>query len=138
MALWAMLVAGLTAVVFAGLMVFQRSLYASAICLLVILFQVAVLFFFSGAPMLAFLQIMIYAGAVMILIVVMIMAAPAPRSEAWSQMSLPLPLVAAGAIVPLVETAVMISRSSLPVGGAGRAFAVQSMLGPVLFKSYAV
>lgn len=133
-----MSLAGLTAVVFAGLMVFQRSLYAGAICLLVVLFQVAVFFFFSGAPMLAFLQIMIYAGAVMILVVVMIMAAPAPASQAWSQLSLPLPVVAAGILVPLVETGIMISRGVLPGAGAGGALAAQAMMGPVLFKSYAV
>lgn len=137
MAHWAMSLAGLTAVVFAGLMVFQRSLYSSAICLLVVLFQVAVFFFFSGAPLLAFLQIMIYAGAVMILVVVMIMAAPAPRSAAGSQLSLPLPLIAAGLMVPLVEAAIMISRGSPPAGGPGGALAIEAMLGPVLFKPYA-
>ncbi|MBI3554377.1 MAG: NADH-quinone oxidoreductase subunit J [Elusimicrobia bacterium] len=138
MAHFAMLVAGVTACVFAALMLFSRSLYVSAVCQLVVLFQAAVFFFFAGAPMLAFLQVMIYAGAVMVLIVIMIMAAPALETGGETPLSLPKPFAAAVIVVPLVETAVILWRGALPEGSVGGALAVQSQLGPVLFGPYAV
>ena len=73
-------------------MVAQRSLYTAAICLLVVLFQAAALFFLAGAPLLAFLQIMIYAGGVMVLIVVMVMAAPGREGSFWSRLQVPRPV----------------------------------------------
>lgn len=131
--------AGATAVVFAVLMIFQRSLYASAMCLMVVLIQASVIFYFSGSPLLAFLQIMIYAGAVMVLVVVTIMAAPAPAERLWGGLSLPKPLVAAGLLLPVVEAALMMSRSgqarTLVQAGASQA---QSAIGAVLFGPYAV
>ena len=136
MATWAVALAGLTAAVFAVAMVLQRSLYVSAICLLVVLFQIAVFFFFAGAPMLAFLQTMIYAGAVMILIVVMIMAAPTAEPKRFSELPLPKPLAAAALLIPLIETGLLIFRSEPASGALGAAWGVQAQLGPVLFKSY--
>ena len=136
MAIWAVALAGATAAVFAVMMVLQRSLYVCAICLLVVLFQIAVFFFLAGAPILAFLQIMIYAGAVMVLIVVMIMAAPLAERDVWSKLSVPRPLAAAGILIPLIEIGVLIWRGASPGGALGRAYAVQAQLGTVLFKSY--
>lgn len=131
--------AGATAVVFAVLMIFQRSLYASAMCLMVVLIQASVIFYFSGSPLLAFLQIMIYAGAVMVLVVVTIMAAPAQVNHLWGGLSLPKPLAAAGLLLPVVEVALMLSRSgqaqTVVQAGALRA---QSAIGAVLFGPYAI
>lgn len=138
MAHFAMLVAGVTACVFAALMVLQDSLYVSAVCLLAVLFQSAVFFFFAGAPMLAFLQIMIYAGAVMVLVVIMIMAAPGPQTRSEPPLSLPKPFAAAVIMLPLLETAFLLWRGDLLPGSVGGALAVQSQLGPVLFGPYAV
>lgn len=131
-----MLSAGGVAALFAVLMILQRSLYVSAICLLVVLFQIAVFFFFAGAPLLAFLQIMIYAGAVMILIVVMIMAAPAAEPNRWSALAVPRPLAFLIVLVPLIETGVIVWRSPGANGFWQAALPIQEKLGPVLFGSY--
>lgn len=138
MAQMAMALAGLTAASFAVLMVFQRSLYASAICLLVVLLQAAVFFFFAGAPLLAFLQVMIYAGAVMVLVVVAVMSAPSPPADLWSRLSLPGPLVALGLLAPVLETVLFLWRGEHSPGSIGNALEVQSRIGPVLFGNYAV
>jgi NADH:ubiquinone oxidoreductase subunit 6 (subunit J) len=141
MAPLAMLVSGLIACVFAVMMAASRSLYNSAACLLVVLFQAAVFFFFAGAPMLAFLQIMIYAGAVMVLIVVMIMAAPtvpAPGVSRPAPLSLPKPFAAAVLLLPLAETGFILWRGGLPAGALGGALAASSRLGAILFKPYAI
>src|ERR1035437_1124714 len=74
MTLWAVILAGAVAAAFAGVMLFSRSLYVSAVCLLVVLLQTGLIFLLRGAALLGFLQVMVYAGAVMVLVVVTIMA----------------------------------------------------------------
>lgn len=134
----ALVLSGVLAVVFAGLMLLQRSLYSAAICLLGVLLQTAAFFFLAGAPLLAFLQIMIYAGAVMVLIVVTIMAAPAPVEVRFARLSVPLPIAALGLLLPAGEVALAVSRGGLPAGGAGGAAPLQAALGPILFGPYAL
>lgn len=135
-----MCAAGTAAAFFAWLMLFQRSLYACALCLLFVLMQTSVLFLLAGAPLLAFLQIMIYAGAVMVLVVVTIMAAPSPPTGGgWSRLSIPRPLAVAGLLLPLAELAAIAARGGLPQAGAGGAgLGAQSRIGSVLFGPYAL
>ncbi|OGR88315.1 MAG: hypothetical protein A3J74_03180 [Elusimicrobia bacterium RIFCSPHIGHO2_02_FULL_57_9] len=131
--------ASLAAAVFAGLMIGQKSLYAAAVCLLAVLLQAAALFFFMGASLLAFLQVMIYAGAVMALVVIAIMTAPTPvaAENVWSRLALPKPLIAAVFILPFLEIAALIMGGGLPAGIAGNVEALQARLGSVLFGPYA-
>lgn len=135
---WGMGFAALAACVFAVLMVFQRSLYACAICLLAVLLQTAALFYFAGAPVVAFLQIMIYAGAVMVLIVVTIMAARAGQGAGFQTLSAPKPLAAAAVMLPMLELAFILSGAGFPSGSPAAGQAVQGQIGGVLFGSYAV
>lgn len=132
----ACILSGATAVVFAAMMVLQRSLYASAICLLVVLLQASVLFYFSGSPLLAFLQIMVYAGAVMVLVIVTIMSSPEPAERRWSGLSFPRWLAALGLLMPLVEAGMMMSRSG--GGGLAHGASAQGAIGPVLFGPFSV
>lgn len=131
-----MAAAGAVAVLFSVLMVAQRSLYTAAICLLVVLFQAAAMFYLAGAALLAFLQIMIYAGGVMVLIVVMVMAAPGREGSFWSQLQVPRPVAWALLLVPFAEICLALSRGSEVSGGAG-ALALQAAVGPFLFGPYA-
>lgn len=87
----ALLLAGAAAALFALLMLVQRTLYGSAVCLLVVLLQAAAMFYLLGAPLLGFLQVMIYAGAIMVMIVVAIMATPPRLRALWSESALPRP-----------------------------------------------
>lgn len=130
-------IAGLTAAFFAGFMVFQRSLYMSALCLLAVLFQAAVLFYVIGAPMLAFLQIMIYAGAVMVLIVVTIMASQAAPAQTRGRLFLPGPVIWLGLLAPVLELGLILVETGVQGGALGCALAVQGRIGAVLFGPYA-
>ena len=77
-------ICGACAVLFAVLALFQRSLYASAMCLLVVLLQVAAAYFLIGAQLLGLIQILVYAGAVMVLLVVAVMASPPLLAKPWA------------------------------------------------------
>ena len=53
-------------------------------CLLLVLLQVAAIFFSIGAQLLGLMQVLIYAGAIMVLIVVAIMSAPPRLERLWA------------------------------------------------------
>ena len=133
---WAALVAGIVAAFFAGVMLLHRSLYVSAVSLLVVLLQTAVLFLLCGSPLLGLLQVMIYAGAVMVLVVVTIMAAGA-EGDRFADFSFPKPLAWLGLIAAVAEIALILSSGSAPAAVAVDP-ALQVQLGAVLFKPYAL
>jgi NADH-quinone oxidoreductase subunit J len=129
------LFAGVCAVALTGLILFSRNLYVCALALLGVLLQASVLFYFSGAPLLAFLQIMIYAGAVLVLVVVAIMAAPLKAGKLWSDFSLPRPLTLLGVLFPAVVLAILLCGApAAPAAGASG----EAALGAVLFGPYAL
>ncbi len=78
---------GAAAVAFAVLMLLQRSLLSSALCLLAVLFQIAAMFFVLNAPLVALMQLLVYAGAVMVLLVVAVMASGTRLSGLWEGFS---------------------------------------------------
>jgi NADH-quinone oxidoreductase subunit J len=132
----AALVAGAVAVFFAGVMLLHRSLYVSAVSLLVVLLQTAVLFVLCGSPLLGLLQVMIYAGAVMVLVVVTIMAA-GHEGGRFADFSFPKPLAWLGLLCGVVEVALILSRGAAPAAVAVDP-ALQAKLGAALFKPYAL
>ncbi len=136
MVVWAALVAGIVAVFFAGVMLLHRSLYVSAVSLLVVLLQTAVLFLLCGSPLLGLLQVMIYAGAVMVLVVVTVMAA-GEEGERFADFSFPRPLAWAGVIAAVLEIALVLSHGTAPAA-VPVAPELQAKLGAVLFQPYAL
>lgn len=69
--------------------VFKRNVVHSAIALVAALFLIAILFFTLHAPMVGVLQVMVYAGAIMVLFLFVIMflnptALERPRVFTWS------------------------------------------------------
>jgi NADH-quinone oxidoreductase subunit J len=132
----AALLAGVVAVFFAGVMLLHRSLYVSAVSLLVVLLQTAVLFVLCGSPLLGLLQVMIYAGAVMVLVVVTVMAAGS-EGPRFSDFAFPRPLAWALLIAAAAETALVLGRATAPAAVAVDP-ALQARLGAVLFKPYAL
>ena len=141
MTLGIVLSAGLLAALFGVVMLTHHSLYVSAICLLAVLLQTGVIFAACGAPLLGFLQVMIYAGAVMVLVVVTVMAAGRPVGARFAEFSFPRPAAWIGLALLLAEAAFLLSApgspaalpASLPAPGA-----LQAGLGAALFKPYAV
>ena len=136
MVVWAALVAGIVAVFFAGVMLLHRSLYVSAVSLLVVLLQTAVLFLLCGSPLLGLLQVMIYAGAVMVLVVITVMAA-GEEGERFADFSFPRPLAWAGVIAAVLEIALVLSHGTAPAAVPVDP-ELQATLGSVLFQPYAL
>ena len=110
---------GFLAVIFALLLLFQRTLYGSAMCLLLVLLQVAGMFFALGAQLLGLMQVLVYAGAIMVLIVVAVMASPPKLTKLWAGYDAP-PLAAALVLAVLgAELALVLmggGMSHLPPG----------------------
>jgi NADH-quinone oxidoreductase subunit J len=133
----ALLLAGFLAGLFAVLMLFQATLYASALCFLVVLEQIAAFFDLLGSPLLAFLQVLLYAGAIMVLVVVSIMATPPRLRRLWMEASLPRPLIVLALVLAALEFGTVIQIGALnPELPAWPA--LQSDLAAALFGRYAV
>lgn len=76
---------GVLALLFAIGALFQKNLYGSAVCLLAVLLQVAALFFVQGARLLGLLQVLVYAGAVMVLLVIAVMSTAVRPANLWGE-----------------------------------------------------
>ena len=143
MTLLAVMIAAFVAALFAGVMVFSRSLYVSAVSLLVVLLQTAVIFLLRGAPLLGFLQVMVYAGAVMVLVVITIMATggePPAGFQRFVELSFPRGLALFGLAATALEFGLSAAKgagaSCVPVSPADPALA--AAFSTVLFHSYAL
>ena len=135
MDLWVVSSAGVLAAVFALVMLLHRTLYVSAVCLLAVLLQTGVIFALRGAPLLGLLQVMIYAGAVMVLVVVTIMAAGGAPGRRFASLGIPLWL--AGAIVlATVGQLAFVLRGGAP-SPASPAPSISAGFARALFSSYA-
>lgn len=80
---------GALAVLLAVAALFQRTLYGAAMCLLGVLLETAALFVLVGAKLLGILQILVYAGAIMVLIVIAILSSPPRLAERWGETTPP-------------------------------------------------
>ena len=94
----------LVAVASALSLILQKDPVYSALSLIVVIASMAGLFLLLNAPLLAMLQIIIYAGAVMALFVFVIMMVdppkvPAPSFQTYSRIAFILLLVIAGAAI---------------------------------------
>lgn len=91
-------IAAVVAVVSTVLVITRSSLVHALLYLVVSLFAVAVVFFTLGAPFVAALEVIVYAGAIMMLFLFAVMLlnvrARAPRRLTWSIWAGPLVLVA--------------------------------------------
>ncbi|MCX5790065.1 MAG: NADH-quinone oxidoreductase subunit J [Elusimicrobia bacterium] len=128
------------AVIFAVLMLLQRTLFGSAMCLLIVLAQLAGMFFSMGAQLLAMMQILVYAGAIMVLIIIAIMAAPPRFSTLWASYDAPPAAVALILGVLLAEFLVVLlyEGAPLPTGEFTLSAAqVERQMSWLLFNRYA-
>lgn len=126
-----------TLLVIASLMVvFLRNVVHCAMALVTALLLIAVLFVTLHAPMLGVLQVMVYAGAIMVLFLFVIMflnpAALEQQRGLWWGFGTILGLMLAGVLVPLVAT------NDLPPDpvAATELFGSPEMLAKSLFSDY--
>jgi NADH-quinone oxidoreductase subunit J len=120
------------------LVIAVRSAVHSALALVAALFLIAIFFLTLSAPMVAVLQILVYAGAIMVLFLFVIMllnpGAIEPRPPArWG-------LAAAGAAVLILELALLFAFTEAPqaqaLAPASEDFGSPVLLARVLFADF--
>jgi NADH-quinone oxidoreductase subunit J len=122
--------------VIASLMVvFQRNVVHSAMALVAALFLTAILFFSLDAPMVGVLQVLVYAGAIMVLFLFVIMflnpAAVEPRQQFGWGFGIVAALLLAGALVAVMT----VSEPPAPVA-ATESFGSPETLAKSLFTDF--
>src|SRR6266498_6145688 len=89
------------------MVVFLRNVVHCALALVVALFLIAVLFVMLHAPMVGVLQVLVYAGAIMVLFLFVIMLlSPTTRERGggvWWNLGTVLALILGGLLVPLLS-----------------------------------
>jgi NADH:ubiquinone oxidoreductase subunit 6 (subunit J) len=133
-----MAAAGAAAVAFALFALVQRSLYGTAICLLVVLLQVALLFLLMGAQLLGFLQVLVYAGAIMVLLVVASMSSPARLEELWARLALPRAWAWGGFAVLALELGLFLRWAPAGAPFLGVTRELEARMAGILFGPHAV
>jgi len=127
---------GAIAVCGAIMVVTRKHPMASALYLILTLFAVAALFVLRQAHFLAVVQVIVYAGAVVVLFVFVIMLINVPEDrlpvERATTMRV-LGVLAAGFFI--LESAVLARRYSMPTGPAGEVGTVEAV-GRALFTDY--
>ena len=131
-----LILAGLS-VAFSLLVVFQRNVVHSAMALVATLFLVAVLFLTLDAVMVGILQILVYAGAIMVLFLFVVMllnpgVLEGRRIVWWALGSL-------AALLLLFEFVPLLTGAFSPVSGPGPAddsFGSPEMLAQSLFSDF--
>ena len=127
---------GAIAVCGAIMVVTRKHPMASALYLILTLFAVAALFVLRQAHFLAAIQVIIYAGAVVVLFIFVIMLINVPEDRLPVERATTirvLGVLAAGLFI--LESAVLARRYSMPIGPAAEVGTVEAV-GRALFTDY--
>ena len=138
-------IAAAVAVVSTALVIIQMNVVHALLYLILSLLAVAVIFFALGAPFVAALEVIIYAGAIMILFVFVIMmlnlgAQSAQMEKLWLRGRMWTGPVLLAAVL-LADVVYMLASSALkpgPVGMAGLKAVGPKVVGIALFGPYLV
>lgn len=134
------IVASAVAIAASVLVVTQRNPIASAMYLLVSFVSQVILFIMLNAAFLAMLQIIVYAGAILVLFLFVIMLLNLRREDFGKEIKLRLrPLAVAFAIVLLFETTVAVMTSGMlnrPTALLTPGFGSVNTVGMELFTKY--
>lgn len=118
------------------MVVFLRNVVHCALALVAALFLIAVLFVMLHAPMVGVLQVLVYAGAIMVLFLFVIMflnpTTPEPRRKLWWGFASLGALLLAGGLAALLSNG---TPSADPVA-ATEIFGSPEMLGKSLFTEF--
>jgi NADH-quinone oxidoreductase subunit J len=106
-------VAGIVAIVSTVLVVVQRNAVHALLYLIISLFALAVAMFLLGAPFVAALEIIVYAGAILVLFVFVVMMIGA-RSAALDPKAWAGPSVLGAALLAEIVYVVVVQPDSLP------------------------
>lgn len=121
-------VSAVIAVLTTGMVILSKNAVYAVLYLILSLFAISIVFFTLGAPFIAVLEVIVYAGAIMVLFLFVVMmlnlgsASPAPDLQRPSNKLLILPGLLALAL--LVETIIVLTHGGTSGAGAS-AFVVQ-------------
>ncbi len=110
-------VVALLAIAGALVVVLHRNPVYSALGLVLTLFQVAVIFALLEAPLLALLQVIVYAGAIVVLFLFVIMLL---ALEPEKRLAAPFPVAVAGLVLAGLLGFALAAASTVPLAGAGQ------------------
>jgi NADH-quinone oxidoreductase subunit J len=134
------IVTALVAIVAALLVILQRNPIASVMYLITTFVAQAILFIQLRAAFIAILQIIVYAGAIMVLFLFVIMLLNLRREDFGKDIRLKYkPLAIAFAVVLLIETLVVINASVIPAqpgADLSATFGSVQAVGKELFTTY--
>jgi NADH-quinone oxidoreductase subunit J len=120
-------------------MVVQRNPLYSAISLIGVFISLACLYMTLAAPFIAAVQVIVYAGAIMVLVVFVIMLLNVEEQERPTRLRTLVPIAVALAAVFFAETAFIIffvqTSPATPAGGASDV-GLTSSIGTGLFTTY--
>jgi NADH-quinone oxidoreductase subunit J len=118
------------------LVVTRRHPMSSALCLILTLFAVAALFVLRQAHFLAAIQVIVYAGAVVVLFIFVIMLINVPENRLPVERVTALRVLGvAAAGLLILESAVLARKVTIPRGTAADSGSVQAV-GKALFTDY--
>jgi NADH-quinone oxidoreductase subunit J len=127
---------GLTSVVTTLMAITRREMIHAVVYLVLSFFSLALIFFMLGAPFIAAIEVLIYAGAIMVLflfIVMMLeMGGPSTFTTSWKAWG-PAALFAA---VILICASLLFASSAAPEQAIGAAFISPRAFGQALFSKY--
>lgn len=131
------LILGGLSIAFSLSVIFQRNVIHSALSLVATLFLIAVIFLTLEAPMLGFLQILVYAGAIMVLFLFVIMLLNPKvlerRKIFWWGLGLLAALLLLFELIPLISD---VPRQVAKYPAAVESFGSPAMLGQSLFSDF--
>lgn len=135
------LIFGGIAIISSIVMICHKSPVSSALFLVVTFFCLSVLFLLLNAPFIAALQIIIYAGAIMVMFIFVIMLIPLKKPEALLKKGFHRTISLVLAILLITELGIIgimgfRDSSKLQVIAAGKPIHDISNLGETLFTSY--
>ncbi len=110
-------IVALLAIAGALVVVLHRNPVYSALGLVLTLFQVAVIFAILDAPLLALLQVIVYAGAIVVLFLFVIMLL---ALEPEKRLAAPFPVAVAGLVLAGVLGFGLAAASRVPLGRGGQ------------------
>jgi NADH-quinone oxidoreductase subunit J len=118
------------------MVVFLRNVVHCALALVAALFLIAILFLMLHAPMLGALQVLVYAGAIMVLFLFVIMflnpTTPEPRRKLWWGFGSLTALLLAGSLAALMSNGETLADSV----AANETFGSPEMLAKSLFTDF--
>jgi NADH-quinone oxidoreductase subunit J len=120
-------IAGLVTIASTVMVITRTNAIHALLNLIVSLLSVALIFFVSGAPFVAALEVIIYAGAIMVLFVFVVMLLNISQETIREQSQL---LVPSAWIVPVILTLILLVELLIVLGGTPHGMGSSSVVKP--------